>query len=260
MTTPPPLASAPQQPWRDPTILTAVAINVLLFAYALFVSRGQPEGLDRLLVEDGLVEWLQFLAFATLAVVLLLVALDRWSRHGGLRLDVLVIAGLSGLVALAALEEISLLQRVLNVDSPEFFRSNNRQGETNLHNMALGNSSLNKLVLVKVIFLVGITHNLVLPLVVRRSQRVRDWVESWGLYIPPLAASVPYLVLVLLSHLAITHARVGELGEVFGAVHYLATAFAAYALGVAHGRGSVFTAGRDCRRASVLFASFLVLP
>lgn len=251
-------AAAPSA-WRDPTILTGIAINVALYLYALVASRTGGGSLDLLLVEDALVEWLQFLAFATLAVVLALVALDRATRAGSRRIEVLVLFGLGGVVALAALEEISWFQRVLNVESSEFFRANNRQGETNLHNMAVGGSSLNKLVLIKLIFLVGITHNLVLPLLARRSARVQGFVESWGLYLPPLAASVPYLVLVLLSHTTITHPRVGELGEVFGAIHYLATVFAAYGLGIAHGRAPVFTTAADRLRVSVLFASFLLL-
>lgn len=255
-----PLAGAAPRAWRDPTILVAIVINLAIYLYALAVSRGGGgDSLDLLLVEDGLVEWLQFLAFATLAVVLALVALDRAARGGGRKLEVLVLLGMSGVVALAAMEEISWFQRVLNVESSEFFRANNRQGETNLHNMALGGSSLNKLVLIKLIFLVGITHNLVLPLLVRRFGGLQRFVESWGLYLPPLAASVPYLVLVLLSHTTITHPRVGELGEVFGAMHYLATVFAAYGLGIAHGRAPVFSGAADRLRASALFASFLLL-
>lgn len=251
-------AAATGGAWRDPTLLTAIAVNTAIYLYALgvYLGGGGPR-LDVLLVEDGFVEWLQFVAFATLAFVLALLAADRASRGG--KLDVLVLAGLSGVVALAAMEEISWFQRVLNVESSEFFRANNRQGETNLHNMAVGGSSLNKLVLIKLIFLVGITHNLVLPLLARRLPGVRRFVESWGLYLPPLAASVPYLVLVLLSHTTITHPRVGELGEVFGAVHYLATVFAAYGLGVGYDRASVFAPGADRRRVSMFFASFLLL-
>ncbi|MDT4882557.1 hypothetical protein FQZ97_1185140 [compost metagenome] len=51
----------------------------------------------------------------------------------------------------------------------------------------------------------------------------------------------------------------GELGEVFGAVHYLATVFAAYGLGVGYDRASVFAPGADRRRVSMFFASFLLL-
>ena len=252
-------AGAPTQPWRDPTILTGIVINLVLCFYALLLARNDAEGLGRLLFEDGLAEWLQFLAFTVMAVVLALVAVERFSRARGVSLDAVVVAGCAGVVALAALEEISWFQRVLNIESPEFFRSNNRQGETNLHNITVGGSSLNKLILVKLIFVVGIVHNLVLPILARRSARLRQFVETWGLYIPPLAAALPYLGLVLLSHLVIRHGRAGELGEAFSAIHYLSTAFAAYGLGVNHARPGMFTAPRDRRYASMLFASLLLL-
>ncbi|MEJ7928574.1 hypothetical protein WG922_01185 [Ramlibacter sp. AN1015] len=246
-------------PLRDATIVTGIVVNVLLYAYALWIARSGAAGLDRLLVEDRLVEWLQFLGFTALAGLLALVAVHLWRRRVGLGLDALVLAGGAAVVALAALEEISWFQRVLQVETPEFFRNNNRQGETNLHNLALGSSSVNKSVLVKLIFLVGITHNLVLPLLARRMPRVRSFVESWGLYLPPLWPAVTYLVLVALSQLTIGHGRVGELGEAFGAVHYLTTAFAAYALGVGRGGEPLFTTAVDRRRASALFSGFIVL-
>ena len=251
-------AAAQDRPWRDPTVLTAVLLNLAVFAYALLAAHTDPGALDRLLVEDGLLEWLQFLAFGLLSGVLALVAIERGARPGGAGRDVLVIGGLSVVVALAALEEVSWFQRVLDFDSPAFFRSHNRQGETNLHNMAVAGSSVNKLILVRLIILVAIVHNLVLPILARHSARLRRWVGDWGLYIPPLSAAVPFLVLTLLSHLAIDHARVGELGEAFAAVHYLATAAAAYGLGMGHAAAGAFTCAPDRRRASVLFAALLL--
>ena len=140
------------------------------------------------------------------------------------------------------------------MQSSEFFVANNRQGETNLHNLAVGSGSLHKNVLLKLIFIAGITHNLLLPLAARFKPGVQRWVESLGLYLPPLSASIVYLVLVALSHLLIDHPRKGELGEMFGAVHYLATVFGAYFAGVAYARAPIFENARDTRRMSVLFA------
>jgi len=147
---------------------------------------------------------------------------------------------------------------VLGVDSPEFFRQHNRQFETNLHNLALGGASLHKTILVKLIFVVGITHNVILPLVARSRPAVQRWVESLGVYLPPLSASFAYLALVLLSHLFIDHSRKGELGEMFGAVHYLATVFTAYVIGLGYGKPAVIESQPDARRVSILFAMVLV--
>lgn len=244
--------------YLHPVIAAAIGINVGVLALALAWSGPDAALLWRLLGEDGIVEWMQFLCFAVMSVLLGFAAADRWIRQSRLSLEVIGMAGLSVLVALAALEEISWFQRVLGVETPDFFRQHNRQSETNLHNLALGSASVHKTVLVKLIFIIGIMHNLVLPLVARSKAAVKRQVESLGLYLPPLSAALPYLLLVLLSHLLIEHPRKGELGEMFGAVHYLSTVFTAYLAGVGYGRPAVIENPADGRRISVLFAMLMV--
>lgn len=241
-----------------PVIVTAIAINSVVLAMALAWSDADSTRMWRLLGEDGLVEWMQFLCFTVLAATLGFIAVDKMSRQSRLSLEVLGVLGLSALVALAALEEISWFQRVLGIDSPEFFRQNNKQFETNLHNLALGGASLHKTILVKLIFVVGITHNVILPLIARTRPAVKSWVESLGVYLPPLPAALVYLLLVLLSHLLIDHPRKGELSEMFGAVHYLSTVFTAYMIGLGYGRPAVIENQSDSRKVSTLFAMLLV--
>ncbi|MFC0252189.1 hypothetical protein [Massilia consociata] len=248
-----------------PVIATGIAINVFVLVLALIWVDDSAK-LWRLLIEDGIVEWMQFLCFAVTSGLLAFVFMDRLKsrapRTGAARLELLVLGGLSALVALAALEEISWFQRVLDVKSPDFFAANNRQAETNIHNLALGDGNLHKDVLLKIIFITGMAHNLILPIVARFKPGVQRWIESVGVYLPPLSASIPYLVLVALSHLLVDHPRKGELGELFGAVHYMATVFAAYFVGVGYGRAPLFQNAPDARRLSQLFAllmAFLLL-
>ena len=153
--------------YSHPVIAAGVAVNAALLALAVAWSGPDLTQLWRLLGEDGIVEWMQFLCFSVISVLLAFVASERWKKSPRVSLELLALVGLSALTALAALEEISWFQRILNVQSPEFFVQNNRQAETNLHNLALGSASLHKTVLLKLIFIVGITHNLVLPLLAR---------------------------------------------------------------------------------------------
>lgn len=241
-----------------PAYYAAIAINAAVLALAWAWSGPDPAPLWSLLAEDRLVEWMQFLCFAVISVILGFVAVERARSAAPSTLEVLGIAGLSLLVALAALEEISWFQRVLGVESSEFFRQNNRQAETNLHNLAMGSGSLHKTVLLKLIFITGMLHNLVLPLLARSRPGIRRFVESIGLYLPPLPVALVYLVLVILSHVLIDHPRKGELGEMFGAVHYLATVFAAYMVGIGYGRQRVFDNEADCRRIVAIFQAFMV--
>lgn len=249
--------------WQShPVILMAVAMNVFLLALALAWSGPDAKPLWRLLGEDGIVEWLQFLCFTVIAGMLAFVFAERRHDPATSAFALLVLAGLSALVALAALEEISWFQRVLKVASPEFFVENNRQAETNLHNLAMGSGSLHKTVLLKLILIAGLTHNLVLPFLARSRPALRHWIERMGLYLPPLGASIVYVVLVALSHLLIEHPRKGELGETFGAVHYLATVFYAYFAGFGYDKPALFEHGATGRRVAILFAmamGFLLL-
>lgn len=241
-----------------PAIATAVGINMLAFLLTLLWAGDDTIRLWSLLQEDGPIEWMQFLCFAALSGLLAFIAVERWKQQSRISLELLALVGLSGLVALAALEEVSWFQRVMGFASPEFFQANNRQLETNLHNMVVGGVNLHKDILVKVIFIVGITHNIILPLIARSKPVVRQWVESLGLYLPPLSAAIAYLVLVALSQIMIDHPRRGELSELFGAMHYFSTVFAAYMVGVNYGKPAVIENQADRGRISVLFAMLLV--
>lgn len=246
-----------RETFLHPAILAGIAINAFVLALGLFAAQAGPDAFTALSREDGLVEWLQFLAFASLSLLLAFVTLDRFTQQRRVSLEVLVLAGLTGLVALAALEEISWFQRVLDVRTPEFFQRHNRQLETNLHNLFIGDVNLHKAVIVRVIFVVGIAHNLILPVLALFRPGVRRTIESLGGYLPPLPAALAYLVLLALSQVLLDHSRRGELGEAFGAVHYLSTAFAAYFVGVGHQR-ALFTLREDRTRVSWMFAWFLV--
>ncbi|WP_229455250.1 hypothetical protein [Massilia sp. KIM] len=240
-----------------PAIATGIAVNLFILGLAIAWSNDKAM-LWLLLSEDGITEWMQFLCFTVTAGLLAFIALERLREPGASKFGFLVLAGLSLVVALAALEEISWFQRVLKVQSPEFFLQNNRQAETNLHNLAVGSGSLHKNVILKLIVIVGLTHNLILPLLARKRPAIRAFVERFGLYLPPLAASIPYLVMVILSHLLIEHERKGELGEMFGAVHYLVTVFGAYCVGIATNHKPLFEGAKESGRLSVLFSMLLV--
>lgn len=92
-----------------------------------------PLGADGLAYEDRLIEDFSFLFLiagaAAMAFSAALLVMRREKIAG-------VIAGLGSLVFFViAMEEISWFQRVLEIETPEFFMERNVQNETNLHNM-----------------------------------------------------------------------------------------------------------------------------
>jgi hypothetical protein len=246
-----------EQKWYvHPVIAVGVFLNLFVMGLALAFAHDH-DAMWRLLVEDGIVEWMQFLCFVLLSGLLAFLAVEQWQREPKVNLQLAAFVFLSALVGLAALEEVSWFQRVLHIIPPEFFLQNNRQGETNLHNLALGKSSLHKAVLLKIIVIVGLTHTIFLPLLARKRPAIRTFVEKFGLYLPPVSASLIYVGLVILSNVVVDHPRKGELGEVFGAVHYLTTVVAAYFFGVGYDKKPVFAPSRDARNIATLFCMVL---
>ena len=55
--------------YLHPVIATGIVINAFVLLLAVVLA-GNPASMDRLLVEDGIVEWMQFLCFAVIAVML----------------------------------------------------------------------------------------------------------------------------------------------------------------------------------------------
>jgi len=239
-------------------LLLGILINAGALVAGVFAQASGPAYLNFFALEDGFLEWLQFLSFAVLAVTLACLSVARF-RALAPRIEVLALAALSGVVAIAALEEISWFQRVLTIETPSFFQQHNKQNETNIHNLAVGGVSLHKHIMLKAIFIVGILHNLVLPLLALRNARVQAFVESLGLYLPPLKVALCYLALVALSHVVIDHPRKGEFGETFGAVHYLTTVFSAYVMGAGYAKRTVVDAAQAKAVALVFSLGLLFL-
>lgn len=109
-----------------------MALGTLSF---VLVARRAPGLVDRVAVEDGLVE--------TLSVVALLLAcggfihtatrLARRTERNARRL-VIIPAGLALLAFVIAMEEVSWLQRLIDLETPGVFAKND-QGELNFHNL-----------------------------------------------------------------------------------------------------------------------------
>lgn len=241
----------------QPAIAAGIAVNAIFLVVGLWLFHAGGDRVSPYLTEDGIVEWMQFLVFASLAFLFVFVAYDRLAQDRRIGLQVAGMVTLAAAFAFAALEEISWFQRVLGMATPEFFSRHNRQEETNLHNLMLGDLNLHKHIMVKMIVAFGVTHNIILPLLVPRYPVLRRWVEAVGFYIPPLHASLVYLAFVLLAETLVAHQRRGELLELFGAVHYLATASAAYLIGVNYST-PMFRDLVARSRMSVLVALFFV--
>ena len=171
--------------------------------------------------EDLLGEWAQFYLF--LFALIFSVRHAIYSRQYRLFFITLAIA-----CFYVIMEEISWGQRVFGWGTSEFFKKNNLQGETNLHNMLTGPYNTVLKQSLEYMLAVGLSgYGLLYPLAIKYKLKVALWLENKGLpasplYLAPFFVSAAFLEL---GYLSFNEAEIAEvfvgLGLSLMALHYL---------------------------------------
>lgn len=151
------------------------ALAYRLFAPELFTTRFARE--------DGIVEY--GTAILLFVGALGLIGLAR--RVEGLKMALLLVYALAFIFA--AGEEISWGQRIFGIESSEFFLENNRQGETNLHNLVVGEVHLASAIFGNVLTPILLMYLVVLPLLHGALGWVRRLSDTFAVPVPPLYIS-----------------------------------------------------------------------
>jgi hypothetical protein len=159
--------------------------------------------------EDGLLESATALALLAAALVC---GYRCWIlRHCRPRLFLLSTAAAGVILFFGMGEEISWGQRIFGIESPEFFQENNAQNETNLHNMVVAGTSINKLVFGKLLAAAVVLY-LMLPLFYQRSKSIRRLLNQWAVPVPRVHHVILIAALVTLVETA-GGVRYGEITE-----------------------------------------------
>ena len=98
----------------------------------------------------------------------------------------------------AAGEEISWGQRIFNIQSGDFFLENNKQAETNLHNLIVGGKDLNILIFSQLMFFVLITYFVFSRLLIKKVSFIKNLVLKFRVPMPRIQHIVVMLVVTLL--------------------------------------------------------------
>ena len=188
-------------------ILILVGV-ILLTGFVLFYTNFDL--FMRYTVEDGLVEWLTVLGLLLGSAVCIYRFIKLRRKKTAIFLAITLLLGI--LLFIVAGEEVSWGQRLFGIQSSEFFKENNTQGETNFHNMVVDGMKVNK-----VIFTFGLIAALgifllVVPYLYRRNNGVKNWADSWGVLIPQNYQIVAFLVLFAVTAL-LKHEKNSELLE-----------------------------------------------
>ncbi len=174
-------------------ITLVIPLFVALITLGMYTN---PVFIDAFAVEDGPVENLSAIICFTAAGMWLIFALNSLVRRNW---RLFVVSGVFfAVLALIGLEEISWGQRIVGVESGEFFLANNVQGEINLHNL---NTSLSE----KIFYTVGIVSLVIVPFFRDRLtnllHRVKlGWLE---IFLPSAWLSLPFSVIIGLSGILI---------------------------------------------------------
>lgn len=164
-------------------------------------------------IEDGFIETLTVVALLMVAFLSGRYALKFSARRHWMFTAAMVFLCLFSVFA--AGEEISWGQRIFGVESSEFFRENNAQGETNLHNLVVGGVKVNKLLFSQLFTLGAALYLLVMPLLYRRNESFRNGIDRSGIPVPRWYQTGAVVLVSLFT--LVCNGRSSELQE-FGAV------------------------------------------
>lgn len=146
-------------------VLFGLGYATLIFTLAYYVTGLHAEFRAGFAIEDGPVEWGTAVCLLLSSMVLMR---NAWAVRGRGAVAVAMTLLYALAFFFAAGEEISWGHRLLDREVPEFFLQNNAQGETNIHNLVVGDVKLVKTVFGSGLSLVILLYLLVLPLLYAR--------------------------------------------------------------------------------------------
>ena len=206
---------------------TFVFILILLGVYFSRTDLSFYEG--TYVREDGFIEWLTFLALV-MGCVMNFYRANILSPFRKKRF-IFGLYFISFLFFFGLGEEISWGQRIwerfFDFQVPEFFKQYNTQGETNLHNLRFGGTKINKLVFGLILGICIGVYFLILPVLYRKVEKVKQLVDSWAIPMPQIYHIIAYLCLAGLAEL-IAGGKKGEILEFGGCWIVLLMCFEPY--------------------------------
>lgn len=194
-------------------LMAGLAVILGILVYGLVLLHRDQEAFLVWIREDGLVEWLTFgelLIMCVFSFIMSCVFGQSGSGNAAKRVWLF----LAFLFLFGAMEEISWGQRILGIESPEWFLKHNAQGEINVHNLVIYGVKLNKLVFGKILAILVALYLVVVPLAYRLSPKFRGFVNRWCIPVAQNYQILLCLIVILLvqPNLRLS-AKVAELRE-----------------------------------------------
>jgi len=198
--------------WVEKLLLLLLFATTLLGVYWGFTDPALFT--NRYMMEDGEIEYLTVILLLASCVVVLY----RWVRLRKSRSVYFSLVSWFILLVFffVAGEELSWGQRIIGLETPEYFKQNNAQEELNLHNLVVGEVKINKLIFGLILTTAILIYMVLVPILFHRVKPVSRLLDHWYIPIPRLRHTVSYLTLTLVI-LIIPASKNWELLE-FGSV------------------------------------------
>lgn len=166
---------------------------LLLFAFGVYFEFTDLDYFEGVYTkEDGLAEY----GTAVLLFISGLLLLTRFIKLRKFKKFFwqLGIVGISLLFIFAAGEEISWGQRIFDIESSEYFKENNTQGETNLHNMVVGETKINTLIFSQLLTLVMVVYLIITPFLYRKFSGIKKLAHLFAVPIVKWHQTIAFLL------------------------------------------------------------------
>lgn len=192
---------------------------IVIFGLGIYFANTDLTYFDEVYtVEDGFVESGSAI-FLFAASMLLLYRFFKLFKHKELFWKVGVL-GLALVFFFGAGEEISWGQRIFNVESSQYFLENNAQGETNLHNLVVEDTKINKLIFSQLLTVVLVIYLIITPFLYRKFEWIKNLANKFAVPIVQWHHTISFLVGTVLL-LFISSNRKWEIYEMAFSVIFL---------------------------------------
>ena len=179
------------------TEILGYSFLALVYAFGIYFSNTDVHYFEGVYArEDGFIEY-------GTAAMLLCISLLSFSRLVRLwnATPLLWKVGTLGFALIflfGAGEEISWGQRLFGWESSEYFVQNNAQQETNLHNMMVGETKINKLIFTQILISVLVIYLLILPILYRKVKAIKNLVDAFAVPIVQWTHTFAFIIFTVL--------------------------------------------------------------
>lgn len=200
--------------------LAAITIATFLF-FSIYLARfNEPAFRYEFTIEDGFVEWC---TVVVLFITMIVCARRFWRLRGARSPLFLTVTALLTLLCLfGAGEEISWGQRIFGLETPDYLKKRNAQGELGLHNLVVEINGeevkINKLVFGTGLALMLSIYVFIATPLYRRNDRVRSFFNHIAAPMPCNYHIIGYLFVVATVELLIDSGKRGEMTEFAGSI------------------------------------------